>query len=64
MYLIRSVSSSIAVPSQFPPVLCPKAFPADPLVAGTDAPDEGGRGTCMLGVGGRSVIVESPSCVI
>ena len=34
-----------AVPSQLLPFLDANALPADPLFAGTDAPDEGGCGT-------------------
>ena len=54
---------SIALPSQLPPDLDPNAFPAVPRLAGTEAPELGGRGTCTLGVGGSSVMVEFPSFV-
>ena len=58
------ITISIAVPSQLFSFPRANTLPADPLFAATDAPDEGGSGTWILGVGGNSVIVESPSFVI
>ena len=43
--IYNKIIITTAVPSQLLPFLDANALPADPLFAGTDAPDEGGCGT-------------------